>query len=247
MQHIFYIHGFLSGPTAAKATALKNYIQEHHLEHEFSFAAPDFPDTPQEAFQTLNEYFDNFVKEHPNEPMVLVGSSMGGFFSTLLGAKYACPMVLLNPCVHPQDYFEDLIGPQYNESTDRHFELKPEMLVYLKELDEATVIREDLTTVFLGDCDEVLDYRKSMIFYNCCDIRLIKGEDHAFTHDFKALIPQILDFARDNLPKHLKEQALKAQAPGSHALKEEPSKSSSDDSSLFSGIIKAFKSVFGKS
>ncbi len=188
-----YVHGFLSGPTAAKAKALQAYLQEH--EPTVQFWALDFPDTPREAFASLQSQLSKWRQEHPQESMVLVGSSMGGFFSTLLGAQLACKMVLLNPCTHPQKYFRYLIGPQHNQLTDRHFELTADMLPYLQQLDKDTVIRPELTQVYLGGQDEVLDYRLSLLRYNNCDIRFVPDEDHAFTHNFAALIPEIMRFA----------------------------------------------------
>lgn len=196
-MHLFYVHGFLSGPNAAKATALKQYVKEHNLESQFVVEGLDFPDTPKEAFDTLVKLLEDFKKAHPHEKFALVGSSMGGFMSTLLAQRFCCKTVLLNPCVHPQDYFDKLIGPQYNSATERHFELTPDMIPYLKSLDESTIVRPDLLKVYLGGKDEVLDYRKSFLLYNTCDITFVKEEDHAFTKNFKALIPQILEFVRE--------------------------------------------------
>ncbi len=191
-----YIHGFLSGSTAAKAKTLAAYIQEHGDSlGDFKFAAPDFPDTPQEAYAALRAFCRELQAAEPERLIVLVGSSMGGFFSSLLGAEFNCKMVLLNPCTHPQDYFHYLVGPQFNEMTGTHFELKSEMITFLRELDTAIVVRPELTRVYLGSCDQTLDWRKSMLRYNACDIQFVPGEDHAFTHNFAALIPSIMDFA----------------------------------------------------
>ena len=191
-----YTHGFLPGATAAKAKALAAYIQEHGDSlGDIKFAAPDFPDTPQEAYAALRAFCRELQAAEPERLIVLVGSSMGGFFSTLLGAEFNCKMVLLNPCTHPQDYFHYLVGPQFNEMTGTHFELKPEMITFLRELDAATVVRPELTRVYLGSDDQTLDWRKSMLRYNACDIQFVQGEDHSFTHNFAALIPSIMDFA----------------------------------------------------
>ena len=191
-----YIHGFLSGSTAAKAKALAAYVTEHQASlGDFKVIAPDFPDTPQEAYAALRDFCRELKAKEPERLMVLVGSSMGGLFSTLLGAEFNCKMVLLNPCTHPQDYFHYLVGPQFNEMTGTHFELKPEMVTFLRELDAATIVRPELTRVYLGSCDQTLDWRKSMLRYNACDIQFIPGEDHAFTHNFAALIPSIMAFA----------------------------------------------------
>lgn len=198
MLRLFYIHGFLSGPNAQKAHALRDYIQEHEKGADIYFDAPDFADTPQEAFATLCDLFAREKAEHPQDNIVLVGSSMGGFFSTLLSQRYGFKAVLLNPCIHPQLYFKHLIGPQFNPVTERHFELTDDMLPFLKELDEAIEVRPEFLKVYLGTADEVLDYRKAFLKYNTCDIEIVPSGDHAFTTTFKALIPSILEFARSN-------------------------------------------------
>lgn len=191
---IAYVHGFLSGPNATKAHALEDYIKAHKL--ELDFWALDFPDTPREAYASLIEQIGEWKEKNPHESICLVGSSMGGFFSTLLSARFACKAALLNPCTHPQLYFKALCGDYVNPLTNRAFTLTDDMMPYLQSLDEATVIRPELLEVYLGGQDEVLDYRMSMLRYNNCPMRFYKDEDHAFTRNFGALIPHILDFAQ---------------------------------------------------
>ena len=91
-MHICYIHGFLSGSAAVKSTILKNYIKESRP--DLTFSAPDFPDTPKEAHDALIAYFEDLTKKYPE--IGLVGSSMGGFFSTLLSGVFGFRSVLLN-------------------------------------------------------------------------------------------------------------------------------------------------------
>lgn len=174
MLRLYYIHGFLSGPNAVKAHALANYIKQHELSEQVYFYAPDFPDTPKEAFETLCEFFAQEKSQHPEDKLVLVGSSMGGFFSSLLCQRFNLKAVLLNPCVHPQLYFKSLIGPNFNPVTERHFDLTEDMLPYLKSLDESLVVRPEMLKVFLGTADEVLDHRKALLLFNACDIEILK-------------------------------------------------------------------------
>lgn len=197
-MHIFYIHGFLSGPNAIKANLLRKYV-ESLQEEQLVFKALSFSDIPQQGFYEIVKELDDFVALHPNEPMALIGSSLGGFYATLLCARYRCKCVLLNPCVHPQDYFVKLAGPQYNNNTDCHFEVDQAMLDFMKEQDQSLEIRNEFIQVYLGTKDEVLDYRKSLIFYANCDIKIVLGEDHAFTNDFSDLIPQIMFFIKTPL------------------------------------------------
>lgn len=196
-MHIFYIHGFLSGPNATKANLLKDYVASLGDEKLY-FDALSFSDIPQHGFKNIIDKLDLFTAEYPNEEIALVGSSLGGFYATLLCERYGCRCVLLNPCIHPQDYFIKLAGPHYNEHTQCHFAVDEAMLEFLTALDKSIKLRCDLIEVYLGSQDEVLDYHKALNFYRDCTIHFIEGEDHAFTHDFKALMPKIVSYLTAN-------------------------------------------------
>lgn len=186
---IAYVHGFLSGPNAVKSTILKNYLKEH--EPELCFDAPDFPDTPKEAYEYLEAYFKKAQKSH--DKICLVGSSMGGFFSTLMADKFGFKAALLNPCAHPQDYFKDLVGSQYNAATDVYFELHNDMLAYICYLDSRCKVNSDRLFVLLQRGDEVLDYTKAQSFYAGCKMDIEDGGCHTFDN-FESKIPSILEF-----------------------------------------------------
>lgn len=188
---IAYIHGFLSGPNAIKSTILKNYINTHYKDIEF--CAPDFPDEPQEAYTYLIDYFQSLRQKH--DDICLVGSSMGGFFSTILSYKYDFKAALLNPCVHPQDYFVNLCGEHVNPCTNRKFKLEKHMLDYLLKLDAMCKVKNSNLYVLLQDGDEVLDYKKSLNFYAKCKVEVIKGGCHSFDN-FESKIPSIVEFFR---------------------------------------------------
>lgn len=195
MLRIYYIHGFLSGPNAAKARLLQDYISKNCDPAEVCFYAPDFPETPKEAFETLIDFFAAERRAYPADRIVLIGSSMGGFFSSLISQRFSFPAVLLNPCVHPQLYFKNLIGDQYNELTDRHFVLKDDMLPFLKALDDSIVVSKYKLMVYIGTADEVLDSSFAEKMFADCEIRKVEGADHAFSKGFERLIPSIMDFA----------------------------------------------------
>lgn len=185
---IAYVHGFLSGPNAVKATILRDHLKERD---GFTFEAPDFPDTPQEAIDSL----DAWMSTKDLAGTLLVGSSMGGFLSTVLQVRYGVRIALVNPCTHPQEYFSSLIGPQHNDSTGRDFVLEPHMITTLERLDrEAAGYDPSKTMVFLQRGDEVLDYRKSLRFYEACRPQVSDGGYHAF-ENFAQVIPAILNFA----------------------------------------------------
>lgn len=185
---IAYIHGFLSGPNALKSRLLRDFLKKSHP--EISFTAPDFPDTPREAEQALEEFARSCAKEE----LCLVGSSMGGFFSTLLSKRHKLKAALLNPCCHPQDFLSSYTGEGYNPETHRHFEIKPEMWHFLSELDQTLEsFDRSLIKVYLQTGDEVLDYRRSLEFYKGSRMKVIEGGCHTF-ENFEQIIPDILQF-----------------------------------------------------
>ena len=185
---IAYIHGFLSGPNALKSRLLRDFLKKSHP--DIRFTAPDFPDTPREAEQTLEE----FCRSCEGDRLCLVGSSMGGFFSTLLSRRHGLKAALLNPCCHPQDFLSSYTGESYNPETGRRFEIKPEMWHFLAELDQTLEgFDRSLIKVYLQSGDEVLDYRRSLDFYKGCRMQVTEGGCHTF-ENFEQIIPDILEF-----------------------------------------------------
>lgn len=190
---IAYIHGFLSGPNAEKATIMKRYVKEHCPDD--TFEAADFPDTPKEAAMAL----DSFVRARLDKELFLIGSSMGGFFCTLLQSRFGVRCALINPCVHPQEYFDSLVGPQHNDFTDRDFVLEPHMIEDLKALDKETShFIPSQTIVYLQTGDEVLDYTRSQAFYRGALINVKQGGCHRY-ENFESICPEIISFAKREL------------------------------------------------
>ena len=187
---VAYIHGYMSGPQAVKKTVLQNWLEKN--DPEVSFDAPQYPDIPDEGIDNLCKWAE---KQDP-ETTMLVGSSMGGLMSTVLQVRFGFKIALLNPCIHPQDYFSSLDTVQINPLTKERFVIKPEIREFLLRLDnEAKNYIPSRTRVYLQSSDEVLDYRKSLEFYKACGPVVIKGGCHRF-EGFELVIPGIMDFFR---------------------------------------------------
>lgn len=185
---IVYIHGFLSSPNSQKGQILKSFLENS----EDEFLAPNFPDTPQEAYDCLDAYFANLY--NLNDDIAIVGSSMGGFFATAMQVKYGFKIAVFNPCVHPQDYLPTLVGPQYNPYTKNSFIIDESMLDFLAKIDEHNKnFDADKTFVFLQDQDETLDYTKALYFYQGAKIKLVKGGCHAYDN-FKDELALVMKF-----------------------------------------------------
>lgn len=192
-MQIAYIHGFLSGSMAVKSQKLRKFIEGNRP--DIDFLAPDFPDTPEEAYESLCDFT---AKALQHGPLGLVGSSMGGFMSTLLSIRFKVRAVLLNPCVHPQDYFDKLVGTNFNPFSRTEFVLEPQMIDFLREKDrQAAQFDGKLISVWLQQGDEVLDYRKAELFFRTAQTQVIAGGHHAFDN-FESYLPQMIAFLLDS-------------------------------------------------
>ena len=128
--------------------------------------------------------------------MVVVGSSLGGFYATWVAEKMACKAVLLNPAIDPARDLYRYIGEQTAwHAPDDTFLFKPEFVDELRALEAGPLgeVKNYLAVVAKGD--EVLDWREMTARYAGARIRLLEGGDHALS-DFDAHLPAILDFLK---------------------------------------------------
>ena len=189
---VAYVHGFQSSSKALKAQILDSYLKKHKT--NLSFISLDFPDTPKEAYESLRDFAKSYLKDE----LCLVGSSMGGFFSTLLSIEFGFKVALINPCLHPQNFCKDLIGLQYNPETSTYFTLTKDMLLYLKRKDELLVNYDPARVkVYLQKSDEVLDYTVALNFFASCQKVVQEGGSHGFDN-FEAVVPDILSFFKSH-------------------------------------------------
>jgi predicted esterase YcpF (UPF0227 family) len=91
------------------------------------------------------------------DQVVLVGSSLGGFYATQLVAKLAVPAVLINPAMQPWHLFRDLFGAtQLPYRVNEHWTLDDAQLDYLEQIELPFVQDADKILVLLQQGDEVL-------------------------------------------------------------------------------------------
>jgi len=184
---LIYLHGFNSSPGSHKAQVLKRYMAQRDLGDQY--CCPALPHLPRRAIAVV----ETEIAKHPRESITLVGSSLGGFYSTYLAERHNLRAVLINPAVYPHEDLRAYLGVQRNLHTQRQYELTEEHLRQWEKLYLATVRpRRYLLLVETGD--EVLDYRKAVKKYQSARRMVIEGGDHSLT-SFPEQIPLILEFA----------------------------------------------------
>ena len=102
----------------------------------------------------VKEKIDKCIKEI--KPELIIASSTGGLFVT----DYDIPVVLINPVVDRKDL--ERLFPDKDFSD---YPLKPTK-------------KSPYIALILGEKDEILDYKKTLEFFNDAEIIILKNEGH---------------------------------------------------------------------
>jgi len=184
---LIYLHGFNSSPGSHKAQVLKRYMEERGLGDQY--CCPALPHLPERAIAVV----EADIAKHPRESVTLIGSSLGGFYSTYLAERHDLRAVLINPAVYPHEGLRAYLGAQRNLHTHQQYELTEEHLHQWERLCLPSVrARRYLLLAETGD--EVLDYREAIEKYRDARQIVIAGGDHSLA-SFPEHIPLILEFA----------------------------------------------------
>lgn len=184
---LIYLHGFNSSPGSHKAQVLKRYMQERDLGDQYS--CPALPHLPERAIAVVEAE----IAKHPPESITLVGSSLGGFYSSYLAEGHDLRAVLINPAVYPHEGLRAYLGVQRNLHTQQQYELTEEHLRQWEKL-YLPSIRAQRYLLLVETGDEVLDYREAVEKYEGARQIVIAGGDHSLA-SFPEHIRLILEFA----------------------------------------------------
>lgn len=183
---VLYLHGFNSSPDSRKAQQFKRFCESRSTAQVL---VPALPHHPAGAMLLLQE----LVERH--RPVLLVGSSLGGFYATILAESAGIKAALVNPAVRPCDHLGNAFhGLQRNLYTGEVWEFTPSHADALQAMTPARITLPERYLLLVQSSDEVLDYRLAVDFYAGCRLLLHEGGSHAFD-DFNAVLPDILSFA----------------------------------------------------
>ncbi|WP_445345489.1 YqiA/YcfP family alpha/beta fold hydrolase [Acinetobacter bohemicus] len=188
-MNIIYLHGFQSGTLSIKGQYIQTFCQNQHHVH-----LPDLNIPPQQVLAHVSEMIECL------DQVVLIGSSLGGFYATQLVAKHAVPAVLINPAMRPWQLFHDLFGAELPYVVNAQWALDQTQLDQLEQMAVPFVQDADKILVLLQQDDEVLDYREAQRYYsNAAHQSMIITEangNHAMDN-FADKIPMALQFLSD--------------------------------------------------
>ncbi len=188
VSHLLYLHGFRSSPRSAKAVQVGERVAARHP--GVTWWCPQLPPSPAQALRRISEGIAGW----PRASMGVIGSSLGGFYATVVAEATGCRAVLLNPAVDPARDLARHIGEQTAwHDPDQRFFFEPRFVGELRAMTPAAITDPGRYAAVIAKGDEVLDWREMTGRYPGARITLLEGGDHALS-DFPQHLDGVLGF-----------------------------------------------------
>ena len=185
--HVLYLHGFLSSAQSLKAQQVLAYCSEIGLRKNITI--PQMNHGPAETIAALHALID----ENDAGNLVLMGSSLGGYYATYLSEFYQAPAVLINPAVRPYELWESHLGENRNYHSGEIHVVTREHIEELRQIDVPVLSKPKNFKVFLQALDETLDYRQALEKFGVGQCVVHENGSHSYD-DFKHELPVMFDF-----------------------------------------------------
>lgn len=184
---IVYLHGFRSSPQSRKAQQIRAALAARGRADDY--VCPQLPASPRQAADLI------LATAQLEDPagLVLIGSSLGGFYATWAAEKLGCRAVLLNPAITPYEDLKSHLGAQPVYFSNASVDMKPEYLDELRALDTPAITRPQRYLLVAATGDELIDWRTMVGKYAGCRQRVIEGSDHQI-QDFDRYLDEVLGF-----------------------------------------------------
>ena len=221
-MNIIYIHGLDSDANSTKGMLLERYCQQYYP--DINVLRPDLNKTPDQVFNQIVSLIKSLERKDTENSQfkpsntVLIGSSLGGYFSTLVSNHTGHPALLLNPSTQPHITLQRFSNNVLLDNYDKESQLEDKFLY--KTAGGWSMTQTDLRwfeahrlleikypkkiAVLIKEGDELLNPELSKAFYQeqGSAVALQKGGDHRFS-DFAEQLPNIIDKLKQLLHNEL--------------------------------------------
>ena len=184
---LIYLHGFLSSPESEKAQQTLTFCKQQGFEDQILI-----PQMRHGPAQTASE-IQQLIDVHSNRKIVLMGSSLGGFYSSYFSEKHDIPAVLINPAVRPFDLWDSHLGEHKNYYTDETHLVTEEHIQELLDLDVSPIEKPQNFMVLVQTGDETLDYRQAVEKFAESNCVIRQNGSHSY-ENFEEELPLIFEF-----------------------------------------------------
>ena len=170
---VVYLHGYGSSAQSNKVLELGKI---------FDVSAPNIPIKYDDAVELLTTYLTDLSKE---SNLILVGTSLGGYWAGVMSDKLGIPAVLINPSCSPKTTIDRYNNVELTQTElDKYIPLAPSNLTP--------------KIVLLAKNDDVIDYQiAKTLFDPVADVRVFEDGGHRF-NDINRIALVINDLNNSN-------------------------------------------------
>ena len=184
--YLLYLHGFNSSPLSSKARLTFDYCAGLGMADRIGI--PELPHIPAQAMAQMCE-----IIEAQTLPVVLMGSSLGGYYATFLAQRYGLKAALINPAVNPVQLWKKHLGENRNYYSGRRYTITEEHVQQLRDLEITQLAQAKNYLLLVQTGDETLDYRLAVDKYKSSTSIIQQGGNHSF-ENYADMLPTIFKF-----------------------------------------------------
>lgn len=190
---LLYLHGFLSSPQSHKAQFTSKYCERTRCVERIII--PTLQWGPVAAIEQLHAIMATIRDQN----VVLIGSSLGGFYATHLAEHYGIPAALVNPAVAPFDRWQDYLGEHQNFYSDDVITVTNTHIAELENLDVKSLSNPENFLLLVEQGDETLDYRNAVRKY-AQSAQIVHADGNHSYENYTADLPAIFSFLLSRIP-----------------------------------------------
>ena len=150
---------------------------------------PQLLASPKQSMEMVTSY----IERSKADRIVVMGSSLGGFYANYLAEKYGCKAVALNPAVRAARELGPHVGMMTSYDSNEPFDFRPEYIDELKTLQVDRISDPNRYFLIAAKGDELLDWREMCEFYQGAHQLVLEGSDHGIA-DYADHLPRVLEF-----------------------------------------------------
>jgi predicted esterase YcpF (UPF0227 family) len=187
---IVYLHGFRSSPRSSKAVITGDAVKAlSSIDESFEWYCPQLLASPKMSVDMVMQHIDKSKADR----LVIIGSSLGGFYANYLAEKYTCKALVLNPAVRAARELAPHVGMLTTYDSNEPFDFRPEYIDELKALQVEKITTPERYFLIAAKGDELLDWNEMAEFYQGANQLILEGSDHGIS-EYRELVPRVLEF-----------------------------------------------------
>jgi predicted esterase YcpF (UPF0227 family) len=187
---LVYLHGFRSSPNSSKAVMTGKAVQAlSTASNTYEWYCPQLLASPKESMNMVVKHIDQSSADR----VVIIGSSLGGFYTNYLAEKYQCKGITLNPAVYAARELEPHVGMMTAYDSEEPFDFKAEYIQELRDLQVDVITNPERYFLIAAKGDELLDWKEMVAFYPGAKQLVLEGSDHGIA-DYANHLPAVIEF-----------------------------------------------------